>query len=394
MAENGMRVGMDQSNDGGGGSGGGGGATVSNGHHHDLEHGTEKSSTTRLSEASQKYMQELLVERAKLENNFPLAVKLIDEALERVQLNGRIPAREQYADVYQQRTIKLSQKVHVPIKDKKFNYVGKLLGPKGNSLRRLQEETQCKIVILGRFSMKDRAREEELRNSADIKYAHLNLPLHVEVSTIAPPAEAYARIAYALAELRRYLIPDKHDDIRQEQFRELMEDPEAAKKITMRQQQQQQHQHQQTGVGQGAGSIGVGNNNINSATSGGGSNNNNNHRSNSSSNYRNKYQPQSQHYHHNDETVYYRSHNNSYHQPKPYVPGNQRANPMHSAIPPQATIVGASPTGMPVVSAANYSGRGPGIIPNSPAAAAVVGSLNPNIRYRPSQLPPYQFAKK
>lgn len=70
-----MRGGMDQSNDGGGG----GGVNVSNGHHHDLEHGTEKSSTTRLSEASQKYMQELLVERSKLENNFPLAVKLIDE---------------------------------------------------------------------------------------------------------------------------------------------------------------------------------------------------------------------------------------------------------------------------------------------------------------------------
>lgn len=40
-------------------------------------------------------------------------------ALERIQLNGRIPTREQYADVYQQRTIRLSQKVHVPIKDKK-----------------------------------------------------------------------------------------------------------------------------------------------------------------------------------------------------------------------------------------------------------------------------------
>lgn len=125
--------------------------------------------------------------------------------------------------------------------------------------------------------MKDRAREEELRNSADIKYAHLNLPLHVEVSTIAPPAEAYARIAYALAELRRYLIPDKHDDIRQEQFRELMEDPEAAKKITMRQQQQQQ-----SGGNQGNASIAS--SNINSASSIGG--NNNNHRSNSSSNYR------------------------------------------------------------------------------------------------------------
>lgn len=382
-----MLVGLDQSNDGGAV------VNVSNGHHHDHEHGNEKSSS-RLSEAAQKYMQDLLVERAKLETNYPLAVKLIDEALERVQLNGRIPAREQYADVYQQRSIKLSQKVHVPIKDKKFNYVGKLLGPKGNSLRRLQEETQCKIVILGRFSMKDRAREEELRNSSDVKYAHLNLPLHVEVSTIAPPAEAYARIAYALAELRRYLIPDKHDDIRQEQFRELMEDPEAAKKITMRQQQQQQHQQSVGPYGGG----GPGNNNINSGIGGGGGGggvaNNNNHRSNNSSNYRTKYQPQSQHYHHNDETVYYRSHNNSYHQPKPYVPGNQRANPMHSAMPPQATIVGASPTGMPVVSAANYSGRGPGIIPNSPAAAAVVGGINPNIRYRTSQLPPYQFAKK
>lgn len=138
--------------------------------------------------------------------------------------------------------------------------------------------------------MKDRAREEELRNSADIKYAHLNLPLHVEVSTIAPPAEAYARIAYALAELRRYLIPDKHDDIRQEQFRELMEDPEAAKKITMRQQQQQQQQHhQQSGAGQAAASTGNGNNNnIISGTTigGGGGGNNNNHRSNNSSNYR------------------------------------------------------------------------------------------------------------
>lgn len=68
-----MRVGMDQPNDGG--------VSVSNGHYHDIEHGAEKPTSTRLSEASQKYMQELLVERAKLENNFPLAVKLIDEGV-------------------------------------------------------------------------------------------------------------------------------------------------------------------------------------------------------------------------------------------------------------------------------------------------------------------------
>lgn len=57
--------------------------------------------------------------------------------------------------------------------------------------------------------------------------------------------------------------------------------------------------------------------------------------------------------------------------------GNQR---MHSAMTPT----------MPVVNAANYSGRGPGMSP-----AAAVG-INPNIRYRTTQMPPYQqqYAKK
>lgn len=40
--------------------------------------------------------------------------------------------------------------------DLQFNFVGKLLGPKGNSLKRLQEETMCKMSVLGRGSMRDR----------------------------------------------------------------------------------------------------------------------------------------------------------------------------------------------------------------------------------------------
>jgi KH domain-containing RNA-binding signal transduction-associated protein 3 len=134
-------------------------------------------------------------------------------------------------DVYREKQIKVSVKVLVPVKEHpKFNFVGKLLGPKGNSMRRLQEETMCKMAILGRGSMRDKKREEELRNSLDAKYAHLNEELHVEglnclsylttwilkfhkiilvVSSIGPPAEAHARIAYALAEIRKYLIPDR-----------------------------------------------------------------------------------------------------------------------------------------------------------------------------------------
>ncbi|CAH1981446.1 unnamed protein product [Acanthoscelides obtectus] len=67
----------------------------------------------------------------------------------------------------------------------------------------------CKITILGRGSMRDKAKEEEMRQSLDPKFAHLSEALHVEVSTISPPAEAHARIAYALAELRKFLVPDE-----------------------------------------------------------------------------------------------------------------------------------------------------------------------------------------
>lgn len=49
--------------------------------------------------------------------------------------------------------------------------------------------------------------EEELRVSGDPKFAHLSDELHVEISAFATPAEAHARIAYALAELRRFLVP-------------------------------------------------------------------------------------------------------------------------------------------------------------------------------------------
>ncbi|KAF0290106.1 KH domain-containing, RNA-binding, signal transduction-associated protein 2 [Amphibalanus amphitrite] len=103
----------------------------------------------------------------------------------------------------------------------KFNFVGKLLGPKGNSLKRLQEETMTKMAILGRGSMRDKQKEEELRAAGDPKFSHLSEDLHVEVTAFAPPAEAYARMAYALTEVRRFLVPDYNDEIRQEQMREM-----------------------------------------------------------------------------------------------------------------------------------------------------------------------------
>ncbi|KAI8040072.1 hypothetical protein M5D96_007500 [Drosophila gunungcola] len=185
-------------------------------------HGGDPGGSIQINEKANEYIRDCMVERNRMDRKFPIAEKLLEGEIEKVQTTGRIPSREQkYADIYREKPLRISQRVLVPIREHpKFNFVGKLLGPKGNSLRRLQEETLCKMTVLGRNSMRDRVKEEELRSSKDPKYAHLNSDLHVEISTIAPPAEAYARIAYAMAELRKYLIPDSNDIIRQEQLRE------------------------------------------------------------------------------------------------------------------------------------------------------------------------------
>lgn len=185
----------------------------------------------RLNEMSQKFIADCLEEKERLSDDFPLAAFLINEAIDRVQTTGRIPGREMHADVYKQKPMKVTQKVFVPIKQyPKFNFNGKILGPKGNSLRRLQEETMCRIGIKGRNSMRDSEKEEELRQSGDPRHAHLHKDLYVEISTVAIPAEAYARMAYALAEIRKYLVPDKNDEVSQGQLKEILADPESAQK--------------------------------------------------------------------------------------------------------------------------------------------------------------------
>ncbi|XP_077586591.1 KH domain-containing, RNA-binding, signal transduction-associated protein 2 isoform X2 [Stigmatopora nigra] len=129
---------------------------------------------------------------------------------------------KKYLDIISNKNIKLSERVLIPVQQyPKFNFVGKLLGPRGNSMKRLQEETGVKMSILGKGSMRDKGKEEELRNSREAKYAHLSHDLHVLIEVFAPPGEAYSRMSHALEEIKKFLVPDYNDEIRQEQLREL-----------------------------------------------------------------------------------------------------------------------------------------------------------------------------
>merc|ERR1712025_504801 len=111
-------------------------------------------------------------------------------------------------DVYNKKPIKLTVKVEVPVKHHpQYNFVGRLLGPAGNTLKRLQAESCTKMAVLARGSMRDRVREEELRVSGNPEYQHLEQDLHVEVRAHARPADAYANAATALRRLEKLLTP-------------------------------------------------------------------------------------------------------------------------------------------------------------------------------------------
>ena len=49
--------------------------------------------------------------------------------------------------------------------------------------------------------------EDELREEGSEKHAHLSEDLHVLIEVYAPAADAYNRLAYGIAEVRKYLIP-------------------------------------------------------------------------------------------------------------------------------------------------------------------------------------------
>ena len=54
----------------------------------------------------------------------------------------------------------------VPVKEHpKFNFVGKLLGPKGNSMKRLQDDTMTKMAVLGKGSMRNKQQVMFIRKS-------------------------------------------------------------------------------------------------------------------------------------------------------------------------------------------------------------------------------------
>ncbi|XP_068498767.1 KH domain-containing protein At5g56140-like isoform X2 [Phaseolus vulgaris] len=118
--------------------------------------------------------------------------------------------------------VKKTVRVDIPVDTfPNFNFVGRLLGPRGNSLKRVEASTDCRVLIRGRGSIKDPTREEMMRGKPG--YEHLNEPLHILVEAELPVEIVDARLLQARDILEDLLKPvdESQDFYKKQQLREL-----------------------------------------------------------------------------------------------------------------------------------------------------------------------------
>lgn len=118
--------------------------------------------------------------------------------------------------------VTLTEKLYVPVKDfPEFNFVGRILGPRGMTAKQLEQETGCKIMVRGKGSMRDRRKEEMNRGKPN--WEHLNEELHVLLTVEDTKNRAAIKLQRAVDEVKKLLVPspEGEDDLKKFQLMEL-----------------------------------------------------------------------------------------------------------------------------------------------------------------------------
>ncbi|CCH58182.1 hypothetical protein TBLA_0A03840 [Henningerozyma blattae CBS 6284] len=145
--------------------------------------------------------------------------KLEEERHRLVELALKIIPHFVAPDDYKRPT-KFQDKYYIPVNDyPEINFVGLLLGPRGNTLRKLQEESGCKIAIRGRGSVKEGKSANDLPKGA-MNFAD---PLHCLI--IADNEDKVQRGIKACENIvvKAVTSPDGQNDLKRGQLRELAE---------------------------------------------------------------------------------------------------------------------------------------------------------------------------
>ncbi|KAJ8901094.1 hypothetical protein NDN08_004954 [Rhodosorus marinus] len=193
-------------------------------------------------------MEDLLKEKQSLyqmRSVLPLTMNLIDTEMLRLQnlsrktsmkpaTNGVDALNPQFAspsfgDFMASRLAKAApggqrkNRIKIPIPTDRYpdyNFVGRLLGPKGATLKAMEKETGCRIMIRGKGSIR---KEKEIEVRGKPGYEHVfNEALHVIIETDLEDNAARWALAMAKEEVENLLlpVPDDRDGTKKQQARD------------------------------------------------------------------------------------------------------------------------------------------------------------------------------
>ncbi|XP_058124523.1 protein held out wings [Anopheles ziemanni] len=175
------------------------------------------------------YLAQLLKDRKQLAafpNVFLHVERLLDEEISKVraslfQINGVTKEPLQLPEA-EGETVTLNEKVYVPVKEHPdFNFVGRILGPRGMTAKQLEQETGCKIMVRGKGSMRDKKKEDANRGKPN--WEHLSDDLHVLITVEDTENRATIKLKRALDEVKKLLVPhaEGEDELKKRQLMEL-----------------------------------------------------------------------------------------------------------------------------------------------------------------------------
>ncbi|CAN8074087.1 unnamed protein product, partial [Agarophyton chilense] len=118
------------------------------------------------------------------------------------------------------------RRTKIPVPADKFpdyNFVGRLLGPRGTTLKTLERDTGCRIMIRGRGSIR-KDKEPDVRGKPGWEHV-FHEPLHVVIEAPDSLHEPAASVALARAsdavETLLIPVPEERDALKRHQLRAL-----------------------------------------------------------------------------------------------------------------------------------------------------------------------------
>ncbi|CAB3404923.1 unnamed protein product [Caenorhabditis bovis] len=161
---------------------------------------------------------------------------------------------DQHDDDASQSLVVLQTKVYIPEPPRalngrpvKCNYIGRILGPSGQTAKMIERQYEVTLLIRGRGSVRDAKREHELIGKKG--FEHLAEPLHVLLMAKHKSRQACEEILDRAAQKVESLLTPVHDELKKDQLLRLalingtyvQRTPQPSPENEQRQQQQEQH---------------------------------------------------------------------------------------------------------------------------------------------------------